>query len=215
MRAAFFDMDRTLVRVNTGNLYILWRFQRREAGLRDVARFARWIALYSVGVIDPRDIQEKALGTLVGVDEPRFREELEQWYTQVVRPYVSEDARRHVERHRRNGDVVAILSASTPYATEPLARDLGIDHVLCSELEVHEGRFTGRASEFCYGAGKVTAAERFAARHGIDLDTSAFYTDSVSDVPMLDRVGEPVVVNPDPRLRWVAKKRGWPVTRWR
>lgn len=215
MKAALFDMDRTLVRVNTGRLYVRWRFSRREAGWRDVARFARWMAQYTFGVIDPAEITTKAIRTLEGVNEARFAAEIEEWWRDQVWPEISRDARSEVERCRRDGFVLAILTASTRYATQPLARELGIDHVLCTELEVKKGRFTGECERLCYGKGKVERAEQWARDLDVDLERSRFYSDSVSDRPMLERVGDARIVNPDPRLRWLAARRGWPVVRWR
>ncbi len=215
MRAAFFDMDKTLVRVNTARLYVRWRFARREASWREVARATRWLAEYALGVVDPAEITEKALSTLVGRSEEEFTRELEGWYAEHVRPHVSEDARREVERRRAQGYRLVVLTASTPYAAAPLARELDIDTVIASELEVVNGRFTGRCARLAYGQGKVTMAEAWAEREGVDLAQSVFYSDSVSDVPMLARVGEPVVVNPDLRLALHARRSGWPVARWR
>jgi phosphoserine phosphatase len=93
---------------------------------------------------------------------------------------------------------------------------LGLSHVVCSRLEVAQGRFTGRPIEpICYGAGKIVWAERFASERNVTLKDCAFYSDSYTDLPMLERVGRPVVVNPDPRLRRAAKQRGWPIENWR
>ena len=213
-RAAFFDMDGTLIRVNSGSLYARWRFRRREAGLRDMARVARWMALYSLGAIDAEAVSRRALESVAGRAEDEFRSELAEWYAKSIRPHVTAHARAEVERRTAAGDLVVILSASTPYIVQPLASDLGIEHTLCSILEVAEGRFTGRCVELCYGASKVRFAERWAADHGIDLDQSSFYTDSVSDVPMLRRVRDKRVINPDPRLARLARREGWPVDRW-
>ena len=214
-RAAFFDVDRTLVRVNTGTLYMRWRFGRREARLVDVLRVSAWMMRYTFGLLEPDEVGRRALAMVSGMEEATFRRDCREWYEATVRPHVSAAARREVERRRDAGELVAILSASTPYAVEPLAEELGIGHVLCSKLEVRDGRFTGGCTELCYGRGKVTAAERWAREHRVDLSRSAFYTDSVSDLPMLRRVGEPRVVNPDPRLRLVAAQHGWRTERWR
>ncbi|MAQ18121.1 MAG: HAD-IB family hydrolase [Sandaracinus sp.] len=214
-RAAFFDMDRTLVRVNTGSLYARWRFQRREAGLRDMARVARWMALYTFGAIDAEAVSRRALESVAGMSEEEFRHQLADWYRAAVRPHVTRFARDEVERRRRAGDTLVILSASTPYVVGPLAADLGIEHALCSELEIDGGVFTGRCVDLCYGPHKVRFAERWAEEHGVDLAHSAFYTDSVSDLPMLQRVGEARVINPDPRLRVLARRHGWRVETWR
>ncbi|MFW6050507.1 MAG: HAD family hydrolase [Myxococcota bacterium] len=214
-RAALFDMDRTLVRVNTGNLFMRWRFRRRQAGVGDMMRFAGWMMQYTFGVVDFQQVTTRALAGLAGEDEAALRDECREWYELMVRPHVSDDARREVARCREQGMEVAILSASTPYATAPLAEELGIDHVLCTQLEVWDGKFTGTCEQLCYGHGKVKVAERWAERRGVDLDRSAFYTDSVSDLPMLERVGEPRIVNPDPRLHLLARRRGWQIERWR
>jgi HAD superfamily hydrolase (TIGR01490 family) len=192
-----------------------WRFQRREASLREMLRFAGWMAQYTFGVVDFGEVSTRALATLEGTDEGRLRQDCLEWYDTMVREHVSTDARREVDRCRREGRLIAILSASTPYATAPLAAELDIPHVLCTTLEVREGKFTGQCEQVCYGDGKVAAAERWAADHGVDLGRSAFYTDSVSDLPMLERVGEPRVINPDPRLRLLARRRRWPVEWWR
>ena len=215
VKAALFDMDRTLVRVNTGNLYVRWRMRRREAGLRDALRVGVWMLQYTLGVVDAAKISARALESLAGEDEARFRADCRQWYAEDVRAHVAAHARAEVARRRAEGYVCAILSASTPYVTQPLAEDLGIDHVICTRLEVRDGRFTGRHEPpLCYGTGKVEAATTWARTHGIDLGASAFYTDSVSDLPMLEQVGEPRVINPDPRLRVAAFRRGWRVEKW-
>lgn len=213
-RAALFDMDRTLVRANTGTLYVRWMIGRGEAGWRDLLRVSGWVVQYTLGIADSQRIATEALATLVGTTEDEFRARCEQWFRETVAPHISEAARREVRRRVELGDLVAVLSASSVYAVEPLAAELGIPHVVCTTLAVADGRFTGRCEELCYGAAKVTMAERWAEEQGVDLGSSVFYTDSISDLPMLERVGEPRVINPDPRLRWVAARRGWRVERW-
>src|SRR6185437_3127727 len=109
---------------------------------------------------------------------------------------------------------VVLATGSTIYAARPVARGVGIDHVLSSELEVVEGAFTGRPSALCFGKHKVTLAEQWAASHRIDLAKSYFYSDSYNDLPMLARVGTAIAVNPDTRLRRHAKKHGWAIQEW-
>lgn len=213
-RAALFDMDRTLIRVNSGNLFILWKYRRNELKLRDLLRYAGWIGQYSLGWLDHAQVTGRAIRDMEGIHEESFVAECREWYAAMVRAHISDKAREEVARKRDAGYSVAILSAATPYATRPLAEELGIDHVLCTQLEVSDGRFTGDCKRLCYGVGKVELAEEWASEHGIDLEQSAFYTDSASDLPMLEKVGEPRVINPDPRLRWVAYRRGWSVERW-
>jgi len=92
---------------------------------------------------------------------------------------------------------------------------MGIEHGICTNLVIRDGRFTGELVEpYCYGEGKIYWAERFASENGISLDDSYFYTDSYTDLPMLEKVGRPMIVNPDALLQAEAEKRGWPIVRF-
>ena len=214
-RAAFFDMDKTLVAANTGVLYARWRFRRGESGFKDVLRVLWWSAQYTAGLVDAGAVSRYAASTLGGRDEAAFREECRLWFKEMVLPIVAEKARIEVERRRREGYLLAILTGSSPYAAGPLGAELGIEHWISSTLEVAGGTFTGRVeAPLCFGEGKVSRARMFAARHDISLERSTFYSDSISDLPMLLAVGEPIVVNPDPRLRVAARRKGWPIERW-
>ena len=107
---------------------------------------------------------------------------------------------------------MAIISGATRFVVEPLARRLGIEHMLYTRLEGEDGRFTGRVVEpVCFEEGKIYWIQQFIEEHDIDLAKSFFYTDSVTDMPLLDLVGHPKVVNPDPLLYRQAVRRRWPV----
>lgn len=215
--AAFFDMDYTLVDANTATMYM--RFLREEglASRRDVARIVWWSARYRLGFLDLRSVVERVVADAAGDSESETRQRCERWYERDVRRFVSPAGREAVERHRALGHALVLLTGNSPYIGGPLAEDLRLDHLLCTRLEVDpEGAFTGRMiPPFAYGDGKVQLAEALAAEHDLDLDRSAFYTDSHTDLPMLLRVGQPVVVNPDPKLAWEATRRGWPVMEFR
>jgi len=117
-----------------------------------------------------------------------------------------------MQEHRRQGHLVTLISAATPYVVGPLASHLGIEEYLCTRLEIVDGHFTGQIIEpGCYGPGKVHWAHEYAQRHDAGLAQAYFYTDSCSDRPLLELVGHPVVINPDPRLRTLAAQRSWPV----
>lgn len=214
-RVAFFDLDKTLVRANTGILYARWRYARGETPLREMVRVLGWSLQYTLGVIDAAAVSTYAARTIAGRREADFIAECDGWYEQMVRPLIAEGARAEVERQRRAGLRTVILTGSTPYAARPLMRELGMDDVIASTLEVKEGTLTGEVeAPLCFGAGKVARAERWAEEHGACLEDSVFYTDSISDLPMLLRVKDPRVVNPDPRLRLEARRRGWPTEWW-
>ncbi len=140
----------------------------------------------------------------------------EEWFQGYVLPHVCEKGREAVRRHRERGDVVAIVTSATPYAARPLARELGIDHVVCTELEVDDaGCFTGQLRRpMCYGIGKIELSERIARTLDFRLEEATFYSDSITDLPLLERVKSPIVVNPDARLRRIAQRRAWPIEIW-
>jgi len=137
----------------------------------------------------------------------------DRWFAEDVLTHVTDRGRQRLAEHQAQGHVLGIVSASTQYAVGPLAAHLGIpEQYVSSHLESQDGRLTGRiVPPLCYGEGKVVWAERFSAEHGADLSVSYFYTDSITDLPLLERVGHPVAVNPDPKLQRLAKQRAWPI----
>lgn len=208
-------MDRTLVRIDTATLYVRYQRAKGEAGLRDVLRVAYWMLQYTFGVIDAERVAERALESFKGRSEEWLRSECDKWFLEYVRQHVADAGRSAVDRHRDAGDVLAIVTGATPYAATPLARDLGIEHVVATHLELENGRFTGRVKKpMNYGAGKVVLAERLASEQDFSLEEATFYSDSITDLPLLERVATPVAVNPDARLRRIARKRGWQIAEW-
>ncbi|MDB4935820.1 MAG: Phosphoserine phosphatase [Labilithrix sp.] len=216
MRAALFDMDRTLVRKETGTLYVKYQHAIGEATRRDLLRVLYWVTQYTLGVIDAKAVATKAVLQMKGTPEMAMATRCDDWFRRYVETHVCDLGRRAVELHRERGDLLAIVTGATPYAARPLARRLGIPHVVASELEVDDtGLFTGRfVDPLCYGDGKIVRAKRLAEEHGFALEEATFYSDSYTDLPLLEAVAEPVIVNPDPRLERVAKQRGWRIEAW-
>ena len=141
---------------------------------------------------------------------PRFEELGERLFEEELATLIYPESRALGETHLELGHTVAIISSATRYQIDPLARDLGVEVVVCSELEVEDGRFTGRVLFACDGRRKAEGAERLSLEHGVDLDESYFYTDSYQDLPLLQLVGKPRPVNPDANLARVARRRAWP-----
>jgi HAD superfamily hydrolase (TIGR01490 family) len=215
-RAALFDMDRTLVRKETASLYV--RYQRRigEAKTRDLLRVTYWALQYTFGVLDTETIAARVARSFEGMPEERLATRCEELFASDILPHVASAGRRAVTRHQSAGDVVAIVTGASPYVSRPLARLLDIEHVVASAFEVDDrGLFTGKLLKpLCVGEGKLTRARAFAVEHGFALEESVFYTDSITDLPLLEAVGERVCVNPDPRLRRLARSRGWRIEAW-
>jgi HAD superfamily hydrolase (TIGR01490 family) len=210
--AAFFDIDGTLIAKNSGALYMKFLRQRGEIRRRDALRTVYYFLRYRLNLLDIEHAVERSSHWIRGRSEEEIAAHCRIWYRDMVRQYVQPEMVRRVQEHKAEGHVVAILSSTTNYLADPLAEDLGIEHLLVSRLVVSDGCFTGEAQRpICYGNGKIYWARRFATEHAVDLGASFFYTDSVTDLPMLEIVGHPQIVNPDPFLRRAARRRGWTV----
>jgi len=214
--AALFDLDRTLLDTSSGQLYARFRYRQGEMRRRELVWAGWWSLLGSLGILDMEAIIPRLLAEATGQDEEEMRRSCDLWFAEDVIPHITERGKRRVEEHQARGHVVALVSASTQYVVRPMADHLGISgQYVCTHLESRAGRFTGRVVEpVCYGPGKIVWAERFAVEHGVDLEASYFYSDSISDRPLLERVGQPVAVNPDLRLKRLARQRGWPIERF-
>jgi HAD superfamily hydrolase (TIGR01490 family) len=180
-----------------------------------MAQAAFYMLGYHFGVIDMESAMDEALSTVAGLPEDEVRGWTETWYEREVRSHAAPGAWPVLQEHRQAGRPLVLLTSSSPYEARMATEQFGLDHRLSTAYEVRDGRFTGRALRpICYGGGKVLIAERCAAEQGWDLDGSFFYTDSITDLPMLERVHNPRVVQPDLRLRRLARRRGWPVLDW-
>ncbi|HWO20168.1 MAG TPA: HAD family hydrolase [Kofleriaceae bacterium] len=213
-RAAFFDMDNTLLCVETGMSWVRFLRGRGELPRQMLAKAMYWSALYRLAVLDMETVFGKLVMDLRGDSEADMIAKCEIWFRRDIEPEIAPAARVAIEHHRRAGHLIVLATGSTQYAARPVARGVGIEHVLSSVLEVEAGTFTGRARALCFGHHKVRLAEAWASEHGVDLGQSYFYSDSYNDLPMLERVGTAIAVNPDARLLRHARRRGWAVQRW-
>lgn len=205
-------MDQTVVAANTAGIYI--EDMRRRGELRKRELLELWGVLigYKLALIDMASVMERVFRGLAGTSEAALAERCQALYDAKIAHLVSPAARAAIDDHRQRGDLVVLLTAQTPYLARPLAATVGIEHVLCTELETKGGLFTGAVKgEVCYGSGKTRIAQAWSERHGVSLQDSYFYTDSYTDLPMLRVVGHPRAANPDLRLGWHARTRGWQV----
>lgn len=215
--AAFFDMDNTVLRGASGRLYLRYLWQIGYFSAPQWAAVLGRVALYVTKQIDFPQLMGWLMAQVAGASEAEAWRLSAAWHRAMLRPAITRDARERIAWHRGQGHHVAIISAATPYAVQPVAHDLELgDAYLATELEVVGGRFTGQVQRpACYGGGKVALARAYATEHNLDLAQSYFYTDSSSDAPLLHAVGRPVAVNPDRRLARLAAQHQWPVLRFR
>jgi HAD superfamily hydrolase (TIGR01490 family) len=212
--AAFFDLDRTLIRRSSA-LALAGSF--RERGMisrRELARAAYWQLLFVARGADEegiRAVAERGLRVLRGFRPEEMQELVASAMEPVLKPLVYAEPLALVDQHRERGERVYIVSAALQEIVDALAGELGFDGALGTICEVEDGIYTGRSLRVLHGVAKAEAMRELAAREGIDLAESTAYSDSDSDLPFLEAVGNPVVVNPDRSLRTTAAERGWPV----
>ena len=213
---AFFDVDHTTIEVNSGRKYLEYLWKEGQISLPQAIKATWWLAQYRLSMLDYDAMTAEVVKSYAGQKVHEITRDIQAWFDEEIRPTVCRQARERIEYHRRHGHVIAFLTSGSFISVRPLQEMLDIEHLICTDLEIEDGELTGRYfPPAAYGEGKLTKAEEFAEKHGISLDHSYFYTDSYSDMPMLERVGEPRVVNPDPRLKRTAASRGWALETWR
>lgn len=222
---AFFDVDETLVRVNSMAEF-LWYVPRHRKGklglgVLDRAIGLAWAAARYAGLAlasrsDPSRVRvnRRYYAGLRGVERAEYEALAQRWFAEVAArsppPFNAEVVAR-LRDHQARGHVVALVSGSHRALIAQVAAALGVDHVIATDVTVEGGRFTGRlVAEPLVSTGKVAAMRAFAETHGVELNSSFAYSDHVSDLPMLEAVGHPCAIVGDPRLEAVARKRRWP-----
>ncbi|WP_340539195.1 HAD family hydrolase [Nocardioides sp. GXZ039] len=212
--AAFFDLDKTII-AKSSTLAFSKPFQAgglisRRAMLRST--YAQFVYLVGGADHDQMEKLRQFMSQLVaGWDVATVREIVADTLHNVVDPIVYDEAVELIGQHTLAGRDVIIVSASGSEVVDPIGTLLGADHVVASRLEVVDGRYTGEIDYYAYGEEKARAMRDLAERHGYDLAECYGYSDSITDLPMLEAVGFPHVVNPDKELRRHAVEAGWPV----
>jgi HAD superfamily hydrolase (TIGR01490 family) len=212
--AAFFDLDRTLI---SGSSAFTLALQARKAGIIPNVEFARdavgavTFKLFGASDDTTDAVRERVLKAVTGMrqsDLQALNVEVLPRLLARLRP----EARRLLDRHRQAGRDTFIVSAAPQEIVEPLAHSLGMTSGIGTRSKVVDGLYTGELDgPFCYGEGKVEAMIEIANWNGYELDQCYAYSDSASDLPMLEAVGHPVAVNPDARLERHARRNGWPI----
>jgi len=216
MNLVLFDLDNTLL---SGDSDYEWGQFLIAKGAVDgphyEARNKAFYEDYKAGRLDIYAFLAFALRPLA----THPREQLDAWRAEYVetrvKPMIPQAARDLVNRHLNEADLVAVITATNSFVTGPIAKEFGIPHLIATDPEEIDGRFTGEvAGTPCFREGKVVRLERFLEAHGTRLDyldSSWFYSDSHNDLPLLEKVRHPVAVDPDPTLRTHAEAQGWPV----
>ncbi len=212
---AFFDLDRTLIKGFSAKEFFQTRLLSGRITTREIVAQFAGVLVYAMGNGNFAGLAAVGAQGVKGVKESVFLEVGEEVYREHLADAIYPESRALVAAHMAKGHTVAIISAATPYQVTPIARDLGIEHVMCTRMEVEKGAFTGNIVEpACWGDGKAHAAQELTKQYNLDLNKSYFYTDSAEDMPLLEIVGHPRPLNPDTKLSVLAFENDWPVYRF-
>ena len=208
---AIFDFDGTIISGYSAIAFIREQLRRGDLSVRDFLELASAMTNFGLGNLGFSGMMAVTTQFMRGIDEQAYVDLGEQLFTKQIARLIYPESRALINAHLKKGHTVGIISSATPYQVEPAARDLGIENVLCTQLEVEDGVFTGSVVRpTCFGQGKVDAAQVLAETVGADLSESFFYSDSTDDQLLLEHVGHPVALNPSDKLRAVARDNNWP-----
>lgn len=212
--AAFFDLDKTIIAKSSTLAFSKPFFDQGLLSRRAVLKssYAQFIFLLSGADHDQMDRMRSHLTNMcAGWDVEQVKGIVNEALHDIVTPLVFAEAADLISAHKLCGRDVVVVSASGAEIVAPIARALGATHAMATRMVVEDGKYTGEVGFYCYGEGKVEAIRELAAREGYPLEHCYAYSDSITDLPMLEAVGHPTVINPDRALRREATERRWPI----
>jgi HAD superfamily hydrolase (TIGR01490 family) len=219
LNLALFDLDHTLIPFDSDYEWTRFFIAQCPAHERDVlaAKNQQLMDAYNAGTLDSDDSLTFLIGLLARQPLPT----LQQWHAAfveaVVKPNLRDSARALIEEHRQAGDLLAVVTATNRFVVTPIVQALGIPYLSATEPEMVRGRYTGRwVAPPCFQAGKLIHVQQWLTTRGQTLQSfgqTFFYSDSINDLPLLERVTDPVATNPSPPLEAVARERGWKVVK--
>jgi HAD superfamily hydrolase (TIGR01490 family) len=212
--AAFFDLDKTVIAKSSTLAFSRPFFQSGLINRRAVLKSAYAQFVFASSGVDADQVERlraRLTALCTGWDVQQVRAIVDETLHDIVDPLVYAEAAELIAEHKAQGHDVVVVSASGEEIVAPIADMIGATDSVGTRMVVVDGRYTGEIDFYCYGENKATAMKQLAAERGYDLDECHAYSDSVTDLPMLEAVGHPTAVNPDRALRTAAAERGWPV----
>jgi HAD superfamily hydrolase (TIGR01490 family) len=213
--AAFFDLDKTIIAKSStlafGRPFYQGGLLNRRAVLRSA--YAQFVFALAGADEDQMDrLRDYITAMCTGWDVAQIREIVNETLHDIIDPIVYDEAVERIQQHKSAGQDVVIVSSSGEEVVGPIGAMVGADYVLATRMVVSEdGKYTGEIERYVYGPEKAEAVRELAAERGYDLAASYAYSDSITDLPLLEEVGHPTAVNPDRALRKIAVERGWPI----
>lgn len=218
MEAAFFDLDKTIIARSSplalGRSFYKEGLIGRSFFLKSL--YAQLVFLLMGADEDKMErMREEAAKLTAGWEQAKVKQVVSEVLEEVISPLIYSEALELMHDHRAAGRLICIISSAPEEIVEPLGNMLRVDRYIATKPEVVDGRYTGKLDFYAYGPHKAEAIRALAEEVGLDLQGSFAYTDSTTDLPMLESVGNPVVVNPDRALRQLATERGWIIETFR
>jgi HAD superfamily hydrolase (TIGR01490 family) len=215
---ALFDLDKTVIAKSSALAFGRPFYRDGLITRRDMVKAAYAQLLFRLGGADEQQmarIRDYIAGLCKGWRVEQVRQIVSETLHELINPYVYAEAAALITEHRAAGRDVVMVSTSGDEMVRPIAEQLGVADVIATRMVVEDGRYTGEVAYYAAGPTKADAARKLAAERGYDLGASYAYSDSISDVPLLECVGHPTAVNPDRALRRIATERDWPVLEFR
>ena len=212
---AFFDLDHTITKAISGNE--LARVAYRKGHMtRSALAYAFYLSLvYKLNLKDPQKIIDKMVTWVKGIPENTMFDLCFEVFRDVLLPSVYPKARSEIKSHKEKFAKVVILSSALTQICREMAKNLEMDDIICSDLEVKKGYLTGHLhGRLCFGEEKMFRLKKYCEINNTNPSDAWYYGDSFSDLHVLDSVGNPVCVNPDSKLKKAALKRGWKILHW-
>jgi len=212
---AFLDLDRTLSGAISGNVLVRLAWKRKQISLKDLVNAFHLYMLYKLRLRDPGRIVNEMVAWVKGKPEDWIEDLCREACSSILLPSIFPEAVAEIRRHKEKNGKVIILSSALHQICKRVSEFLGMDGFLCSSLEVKEGLLTGKAvGRLCFGDEKLVRMREFCKNNTMNPEESWYYGDSISDLSVLEVVGNPVCVNPDRELKNEARRRGWKVLNW-
>ena len=209
---AIFDFDGTIISGYSATAFLKDQIARGEISPADLVQLTQAATRFGLGSLGFSALMTVHAQYLAGRSESEYIANSERLFRRAIAKLIYPEARQLIEAHRAAGHSIAIISSATPYQVMPAAKDLGIEDVYATDLEVVDGQFTGGVVKpTCFGVGKVDAAERFAEKRDSSLENCFFYSDSTDDIELLEAASRPVVLNGSRELRVIARDKGWSI----
>ena len=212
---AFFDVDHTIVKGNTGKILALHAYKNGIFSMKNMLKglFLSWI--FKIGIVGPEKMINIMAGWLKGISEDKINALISKIFKDFKENHIRKMAVREVELHNKKNGRTVILSSAISNICAPIKEYLKMHDMICTDIEVVDGIFSGLPkSKFCYKEEKLFQAIKYCKQHGFSLADAYFYSDSTEDISLLEKVGNPVCVSPEPALVKIAQQKKWPVSIW-